>query len=555
MAISTVHPSREGVVPWPEEFAIRYTEKGCWEGKPFGAHLYAQADATPDAVALVDGDVRLTYRDLMECADGAARRLHRLGLRPDDRIVVQLPNRWEFVVLTLACLRLGVIPVMALPAHRAYEMTYLAEHSQARAIAVPDMLRDFDHQAMVADVRDEVATVEHLLVAGDDIRPGSVDLRALCEPDAGARTELDRLPPDSRSVAVFLLSGGTTGLPKLIARTHDDYVYNAKRSGEVCDFSADTVYLGALPLGHNFPLACPGILGTLLVGGRVVVLRSPDPAKAFDVIERERVTVTAVVPAVVQRWLDFRTDGDAHDLSSLRVLQVGGARLADNVARRVKPVLGCTLQQVFGMAEGLLNYTRLDDPVEIICTTQGRPMSADDEVLVVDELGEPVTDETPGLLLTRGPYTPRGYYRAEEQNERAFTDGWYRTGDIVRRRPDGYLIVEGRDKDMINRGGEKISAEEIENFAYQLDSVSSAAAVGMPDPDLGERVCMYVVPRPGADVTLEELRGVLERAGAARFKFPERLVVVDSLYTTNVGKIDKKALRADIEKRLQTEGH
>jgi 2,3-dihydroxybenzoate-AMP ligase len=203
------------------------------------------------------------------------------------------------------------------------------------------------------------------------------------------------------------------------------------------------------------------------------------------------------------------------------------------------------------MAEGLLNFTRLDDPDEVVCGTQGRPLSPADEVRLVDELGVDVPDGEPGSLLTRGPYTPRGYYRAAEQNARAFTeDGWYRSGDICRRTPEGNLVVEGRDKDMINRGGEKISAEEVENLIYQLPQVGQVAAVAMPDPVLGERVCVYVVPRPGATVTLEQIRDAMERIGVARYKLPERLEVVDELATTKVGKIDKKALRADIAERL-----
>ena len=214
-------------------------------------------------------------------------------------------------------------------------------------------------------------------------------------------------------------------------------------------------------------------------------------------------------------------------------------------------MLGATLQQVFGMAEGLLNYTRLDDPDEIIYTTQGRPMCPDDEVRLVDELDHDVPDGEPGSLLTRGPYTPRGYYKAAQQNARAFTpDGWYRSGDICRRTAGGHLIVEGRDKDMINRGGEKISAEEVENLVYQLPDVKQVAAVAMPDPLLGERVCLYVVARPGTQLTLEEIRGSMERAGVARFKLPEHLVFVDELPSTTVGKIDKKALRDDIARRL-----
>ncbi|MFF5207120.1 (2,3-dihydroxybenzoyl)adenylate synthase [Streptosporangium sp. NPDC000396] len=555
MTTRLVQPSRTGIVPWPDDMVARYVAKGYWEGRSLGERLLAAADATPDTTALVDGELRLSYRELMERADGAALRLHALGLRPDDRIVVQLPNCWEFVVLTLACLRLGVLPVMALPAHRRHEMSYLVDYAEARAIVVPDTIKGFDHQAMARAIADDIDCVEHVVVAGTDVRAGSVDLRALCAPDedpAAARGKLDGDAPDSRSVAVFLLSGGTTGLPKLIARTHDDYAYNVKRNAEVCGSGPGTVYLAVLPLGHNFPLL--GILGTLMAGGRVVLASSPVPEQAFPMIERERVTAAALVPAIAQRWLEYRESDQSHDLGSLGLLVVGGSRLADHVALRVGPTLGCTLMQGYGMAEGLVNLTRLDDPDEVICHTQGRPICPDDEILIVDEQGEPVAPGEPGVLLTRGPYTPRGYYRAEEQNARAFVgDGWYRTGDIVRLRPDGNLIVEGRDKDMINRGGEKVSAEEVENFAYQVDGVSLAAAVAMPDPDLGERVCLYVVPHSGTTVCLEDVRAVMEHAGVARFKLPERLVLVGSLPSTNVGKIDKKALRADIDERLSLE--
>jgi 2,3-dihydroxybenzoate-AMP ligase len=199
---------------------------------------------------------------------------------------------------------------------------------------------------------------------------------------------------------------------------------------------------------------------------------------------------------------------------------------------------------VFGMAEGLLNYTRLDDPDEVICTTQGRPLSPGDEVRLVDSSGAALPDGKPGALLTRGPYTPRGYYRAPEQNARAFTpDGWYASGDIVRRRPDGNLVVEGRDKDMINRAGEKISAEEVENLLYRLPGVAQVAAVAAPDPQLGELVCVFVVPVPGADITLAAVRDSMAAAAVARFKWPERLEIVTELPTTKVGKLDKKALR------------
>ncbi|MEU6579073.1 AMP-binding protein [Streptomyces sp. NPDC046805] len=561
-------PSRisDHVVPWPESDVQRYVAEGYWAGVPLGQALREVARRTPDAPALIDpvafgGEgIRLTHAELAERADAAAVRLLDLGIGKGDRIVVQLGNGWEFVVLTLACLRAGIVPVMALPAHRRAELGYLAKHAEAVAIAVPDRLRDFDHQALAHELADDVrATTDadwHVLVAGDDLTPGSIDLRALCAPSADPEKDtarLDASPPDSRDVAVFLLSGGTTGLPKLISRTHDDYVYNARQSAKVSAVDETTAYLVSLPAGHNFALACPGILGTLLSGGRVVTLPSPRPDRAFATIAAEGVTHTAVVPAVAAGWLEYATEYGAGQLATLRVVQAGGARLADELARRVRPVLGVTLQQVFGMAEGLLNFTRLDDPEDVICTTQGRPMCDADEVRIVDELDEDVPEGEPGLLLTRGPYTPRGYYWAEEQNARAFTaDGWYRSGDICRLTPEGNFVVEGRDKDMINRGGEKISAEEIENLAYQFPQISRVAAVAMPDPVLGERVCLYAVLSPGSTLTLEEIRASMEGVGIAHFKLPERLVTVEELAATKVGKIDKKALRADIARRMET---
>jgi salicylate---CoA ligase len=552
---STATPLAEGTVPWPEELARVYAERGWWSGRALGDELADAAAARPEAIAVVDGDLRLSYASLTARADAlAARLVDDVGLAPGDRIVVQLPNCWEFVVLTLACLRAGIVPVMALPAHREHELAHLADAAEAAALAVPATLRGFDHQAMAAGLAGRSATLREVLVVGGPVASGSTDLTALCaEPAdaAGLRARWDAAPPDSRSVAVFLLSGGTTGLPKLIARTHDDYAYNARASARLCGLGPDSVYLTALPASHNFPLACPGIFGTLLTGGRVVLLASPDPERAFATIAAEGVTVTAAVPAVAQRWLAHAAEHGADQLASLRLLQVGGARLADEVARTVRPALGATLQQVFGMAEGLLNYTRLDDPDEVICSTQGRPLSPGDEVRIVDETGADLPDGVPGALLTRGPYTPRGYYRAPEQNARAFTaDGWYRSGDVVRRRPDGNLVVEGRDKDMINRGGEKISAEDVENLVYALPQVAQVAAVAMPDPELGERVCVYVVLKPGADLSLEEIRGSMSERGVARYTWPERLEVVDELVTTKVGKIDKKALREDLATRL-----
>ncbi|WP_083485030.1 (2,3-dihydroxybenzoyl)adenylate synthase [Paenibacillus ihumii] len=359
--------------------------------------------------------------------------------------------------------------------------------------------------------------------------------------------------PSPEDVAFLQLSGGTTGLPKLIPRTHDDYIYSLRLSAEICGLNEHSVYLAVLPAAHNYPLSSPGVLGTLYAGGRVVLARGSSPDEAFPLLIRERVTITALVPPLAMVWLDA-ADRLRPEFPHLQVLQVGGAKFSAEAAARVKPTLGCQLQQVFGMAEGLVNYTRLDDPDEVVVHTQGRPMSPWDEIRIVDDEDNEVPPGEVGHLLTRGPYTIRGYYKAEEHNAKAFTsDGFYRTGDLVRVNTAGYLIVEGRDKDQINRGGEKVAAEEIENHLLAHPGVHDAAVVAMPDEYLGERICAFVIPQPAANKMLSsvQIKGFLRERGLAAYKIPDRIEFIDSFPKTKVGKVSKKALRELIEEKLR----
>jgi 2,3-dihydroxybenzoate-AMP ligase len=536
-----------GVVPWPDEFARRYREAGCWLGRPLGSYLWEWADRWPDRISIVDGEVRLTYRELAESADRLAAAMAGLGLRRGDAVLVQLPNCWEFVVITFACLRLGVRPVMMLPPHREHELSAIGAHVQARALIVPDVWKGYDHEDLAHRVAANLPGSPLVLVVGDRVAATSVDVRALLKPVADGpalREWLDENAPDSSDVAVFLLSGGTTGVPKVIGRTHDDYEYNIRQCSQVCDFGPDTVYLAVLPAGHNFPLANPGILGALYRGGRAVLLPSPRPEAVFAAIETHGVTATSAVPAVVLAWMEHAATSD-RDISTLRYIHVGGSILAPEVAARIGPTLGCRLQQVYGMAEGLICYTDTDASDEIAQYTQGRPLSPFDELRLVDADGNPVPDGEPGELLTRGPYTPRGYYGVPEQNAVSFTaDGWYRTGDLVRITPEGAVVVCGRVKDQINRGGEKISAAEVETLIQQMPEVAEVAVVPVPDPVVGERVCAVVRAHAGHALSLDDIARFLTDRGLARFKIPERLEILDEIPHTPVGKPDKKAIRA-----------
>jgi len=534
----------DGFVPVSGEFADRYRSEGLWHDRTLGELFDEWVERSGEREAIAGADVdgifhRMSYAALQQRVHNLAGHLHHRGIVLGSRVVVQLPNVPGFVTLLLALLKVGAIPVLALPQHGEHEIGYMLDHSGATAYAVARVFRGNDCLAMARALRATRPSLRYILVSGE---PAADDVIALDHLETTRPPSVDLPVPAACDVALFLLSGGTTGVPKLIPRTHDDYGLNLSESARLCGFDESTVYLAALPAAHNFPLGCPGILGTLHSGGRVVFTSSLDAQSALSLIEAERVTVTALVPAIAIRWMESPGLAD-HDLSSLKVLQVGGQRFQPEHARLVRPQLGCTLQQVFGMAEGLLNYTRLDDPEDIIVGTQGRPMLAQDEVRVVDDNDRDVADGVTGELLTRGPYTLRGYFRAPEHNGRCFTsDGWYRSGDLVRWH-NGNLIVEGRIKDLINRGGEKISAEELENLIVAYPGVIHAAVVAMPDRILGERVCAFLVTRDGTVLALDQLNQFLADRGLARFKLPERIEIVAELPLTKVGKVDKNALR------------
>ncbi|WP_244519234.1 (2,3-dihydroxybenzoyl)adenylate synthase [Paracoccus alcaliphilus] len=531
---------------WPDEFASLYREKGYWQGETFGDFLRARAARHPDRLAVVDAQNRWTYAEVLERAEAAARGLMGLGLQPGDRVIVQLPNIAGFVSAVFGVFLAGLIPVYALPAHRQTELVHFANRSGARALMIADRHEGFDYRPLASAVQQEVPGIAHVVVIGD---PGPhLALDALPASDA----ELPQVDPSS--VAFLQISGGSTGLSKLIPRTHDDYIYSFRASAEICGLGPDSVYMAALPVAHNFPMSSPGLMGALYAGSRVVMCPNPSAETAFGLIAAEGVTITGVVPPVALLWMQA-APRTKHDISSLQVLQVGGAKFIPEAAARVRGALGCTLQQVFGMAEGLVNYTRLDDPEEIIIGTQGRPISPDDEVLVLDDEGNPVPEGEPGHLLTRGPYTIRAYHNEPSANARSFTpDGFYRTGDIVRRLPGGYLVVQGRAGDHINRAGEKISAEEIEDHLLAHTGIFDAAVVSIPDEFLGERSCAFVILQPDTALRAPEVKAFMRGRGVADFKVPDQVVFVPEFETTAVGKISRNQLRARLRARFLEEG-
>jgi mycobactin salicyl-AMP ligase len=527
----------DGFVPFPSERAARYRAAGYWTGRTVDSVLRHAATTWPHRVAVVDAFSGHTYSELDILVDRAAGAFAALGITPGDRMLLQLPNSCRFAVALFGLVRAGAIPVLCLPGHRLTELSRFAHVSGAVGLVIVEMASGFDYRSMAEQLVALHPHLRHVVVDGD---PGPfISWSGLPAGDA------PQIVADTALPALLLVSGGTTGAPKLIPRTHDDYVYNATASAQLCRLTSDDVYLVSLPAAHNFPLACPGLLGAMTVGATTVFGTDPSPEAAFASIERHGVTVTALVPALAKLWAQA-CEWEPVTPKSLRLLQVGGAKLEPEDARQVRAALTPGLQQVFGMAEGLLNYTRPDDPPELLDHTQGRPLCADDELRIVDAAGRPVAPGEEGELLVRGPYTFNGYFRAERDNERCFDpDGFYRSGDLVRRRDDGYLVVTGRVKDVICRAGETIAATDLEEQLLSHSGIWSAAAVPLPDPYLGEKICAAVV-FTGDPITLAELNAYLDERGVAAHIRPDMLVPMAALPTTPIGKIDKRAIARQV---------
>lgn len=544
----------DGFIPWSDEYRMKYEQKGYWEGITVGEALDRAADYFSKNEALVYAEQRFTYGQLKVISDNLAVKLLESGLKPTDRAIFQLPNVSEFVFCYLACLKIGVIPVMCLPAHRFSEISQLAKKSEAKAYFIPDTFRKFNYMELAQEIRAEVPSIDNIFVVGEQPAQGMIHLNALISdvPDYASEEVLEELRLDPSQVAVFLLSGGTTGLPKIIPRTHNDYLYTAKINAMHMGFNRFSVYLAVAPLAHNMTLACPGITGTFLYGGKVVLTNSSDTKDICAIVAEERITNLPMVPAMIVSLLNF-PEREKYDLTSLLAITSGGAKLNSEVAKRITPELGCGLYQQFGMAEGLLTMTDPTDSDQIKFETVGRPLSPADEIKIVDEEGRELPLGETGELWCRGPYTFNGYYLNEEYNSQVFSvDGFFQTGDVMRLDPkSGCLIVAGRKKDLINRGGEKISAEEIENLILAHPKISNVAVVAMPDEVLGERACAYVVLKAGQTITLSEINVFLLEKRIAKFKMPEHLEIVDQFPLTNVGKISKKDLRVDIEMKLK----
>ncbi len=532
--------------------ARQYNRNRWWLGLTLGDILDRTADVFPSKEALVDDRVRLTYSELRNRVDHAALGLMNLGIKKGDTVLLQLPNWAEYVYAYFALQKIGAIPVVLISGYRQLEVSHLALLTEARAWIVPDQYRKIDYLSFIGEVRHKNPQLRQVIsVRGQKEKEQfTATLEGLMERGAtpADRREMIKRKPRATDVAHIIPSGGTTGLPKGIPRTHNDYICNVEYLHKAWEMNVKDVSLVVVPVGHN--LALLNVVGAVLMGYKLVLLDSTKPQDICSTIEREKVTYMPTVPSVARKILESKQLHD-YDLRSLRKISAGGEPSAPDLIREVYRQLKCTYINEFGMTEGLLCRTSLTDDIETICNTVGKPCCPYDQIRIVNRMGKPLPPDRDGELVTKGPGIFAGYLTHLEENEKSFLrGGFFRTGDRAKLDRSGNLKITGRTKDIIIRGGENISPALVEELLCSHPGIADAAVIGMPDMELGEKVCAYVSLAEGAKLGPEEIKSFMESQGASKLLIPERFEFVMALPLTEAGKHDKKALREDIKQKI-----
>ncbi|HEO7045735.1 MAG: AMP-binding protein [Peptostreptococcus sp.] len=483
-----------------------------------------------DKIAVIDGEKSLSYKELSEKIIDTAHGFLNSGLNKGDRVIIQLPNGINFVLSFFGLLLIGVIPILALPAHRRIELKGIIKSAHPVGYIYQDTFMGFDYSDLAESLCEEFKFLDNKYC---------VEHNNLIVQDLNINAYQEFPEVSGEDIAFLSLSGGTTGIPKLIPRTHADYLYDTRMSIKRSELTKNDVYLALLPMGHNFILGHPGFIGTLLEGSKLILNEYVDINEGIELIEIHKVSILALVPSMVKLMIEIQED-EKHDISSLRVIQVGGAFFEESISKKLIEIGEFKLQQVFGVAEGLNTMTSLKDDKETIITTQGKPISSYDVIKIVDECGNELPFDEYGELLIKGPYTINSYYNNVHNIGKFTNAGFYRTGDRAKIDRDGNLKIAGRIYEMINKSGEKITPSEIEDYLSEDEAIKDCAVVGLPDQNQGEIICAFIIS--DLNINLDYVRKYLMNKKIAQYKLPDRVFLIDMFPLTNVGKVNKKEL-------------
>jgi 2,3-dihydroxybenzoate-AMP ligase/mycobactin salicyl-AMP ligase len=542
----------DGFVPYKKKDVQKYNKLRWWLGITWGDMFDKATDVYPEKIGLVDDTSRFTYAQLREKVDKAAIGFMNLGIKQKDFVLVQIPNWHEFVVAYFALQKIGAIVVLLISRHGLAEVNYLAGLTNPTAYIVPMQYGKIEYAPLIEGVTSATKSIKHVVTVRSPGENKYTSMEKLIEESQLTKENLKALAdrrPDPMEVAFILPTGGTTGLPKAVPRTHNDYITYVEYHAKAWEITANDTLLTAAPVSHSQGMHC-GLGASFLNAATYVLTESTDAENLCKVIQKEKVTAFPTVPAIAQRMTTLENLRD-FDISSLKKIYCGGAPSTPELVRSVYENLKCKFVNAFGSSEGVAMMTRLNHDVDTICNTVGKVDCPYNTVKTIDQYGKKCPVGKEGEFVSKGPTVFTGYFKSPEENEKIFTkDGFFKTGDLAMIDERGIIKVTGRIKETILRGGETIAAGGIERLICTHTGVAEVAVIGMPDKALGERICAYVQLKPGVKLTFEELIAHLKSVGASVMQLPERVEFIDTMPLSKVGKADKNFLKEDIKKRL-----
>ncbi len=543
---------------YTQEMVDEFFREGYWESTTWAEVWDRNAKEYPDKEALVDSRTRLTWAQAKQYTDRLALGFLELGFKRDDALVVQLPNCADISLLRIACEKAGIICMLAMRYWRQQETGYTLKKLEAVGVVILPEFAGFNYLKMIREIKPEVPTLKHVFVAGDEVLEETISLKEM------ARKPLEeKYPPDylqktrypATEFSVIIPTTGTTGFPKFVEQPICYRIAWAKTQALMTGLTNKDITGALIP-----PAVAGGPNGTAvfsgpLVGAKTVFMERWDVEEALKLIERERISAPCLVPAQMAMMLRH-PDVDKHDLSSIRVITVGGADVPYELALEAEDKWGCFAMGGWGSSEASPIMVALRWwPRERRLRCIGAPRTPGSKMKLVDDAGTEVPPGDIGELMIWGPGIAGGYYKDPEATWEVWTeDRWVRTGDMGQLNEYGDLVLVGRKKDMIIRGGQNIYPGEIEEMLLEHPKVQDVAVVSMPDPVMGERACAYVLPRAGEEFTFDEMVSFLKAKNIAAFKLPERLEVMEQLPLAPGGKVDRKHLERDIARKLEAEG-
>ena len=536
-------------------------KEGYWDKTILSDYWDRNARQWPDKEALVDSmGSRLTWAEAAQKIDRIALALIKaIKLNRDDRLMVQLPNCVEQVLVRLACEKAGVLSIPEMTTFRQTELADIARRTEAVGIVIPRQYRKFDHYQMAKELQADLPHLKHIIVAGEDVPEGCISLQEIMEHPYEQEYDLIELVAKKldavEEVGFLITTTGTTGLPKLIEhRIAAREIWTAKSHVRNWQLGPDDCVLAIAPLAGAAG-GTPAYVTAPVGGAKIALEYQYRGEETLEFMEKERVTVIALVPTQLARLLELPVK--KYDFSSLRIIKTAGGYLPPPLAKEAEERFGCPILGTYGTQDtGSISGVPIDASEDQRNTTVGR-LHPGIEIKILDDSGNPVKSGEVGSLWFKGPGNSIGYYKdLEKTMTEAFDeDGFAAPGDLVTLMDDGYLKIMGRKKNIIIRGGQNIYPREIEDYLLSNKKVTNTAVVPMPDPEMGERACAFVTLKEGEQFTFEEMVEYLKSKKIATFKLPERLEVLDALpLVGESGKIDNKAMVKMITEKLKDEG-